>query len=70
MHCERMPCEARNVFPFNWMLGRKAKGMGYEAMIRRYISLGLVVILSLCLAGCYTDFGPVAGEPDPIPFQR
>ena len=36
-------------------------------MIRKWISLGIIVLAGLLLAGCYTDFGPVASEPAPIP---
>ena len=36
-------------------------------MIRRCVALGAVVAIGLLLAGCYTDYGPVAHEPAPIP---
>jgi protein involved in polysaccharide export with SLBB domain len=36
-------------------------------MIRRCVALGAIVVLGLLLAGCYTDFGPVADTPSPIP---
>jgi hypothetical protein len=29
------------------------------AMIGRFVSMGIVLIASLLLAGCYRDFGPV-----------
>lgn len=38
-------------------------------MIRRCVTLGAIVGLSLTLAGCYTDFGPVADAPTPNPPQ-
>jgi hypothetical protein len=37
------------------------------AMIGRFVSMGIVLIASLLLAGCYRDFGPVVAEPDPPP---
>jgi protein involved in polysaccharide export with SLBB domain len=37
------------------------------AMSKRWLSLGIVVAFGLLLSGCYTDFGPVAAQPDPIP---
>lgn len=37
------------------------------AMIKRWIAFGIVIALGLTLAGCYTDYGPVAAAPDPIP---
>ena len=36
-------------------------------MIGRFVSLGIVLIASLLLAGCYRDFGPVVAEPEPPP---
>jgi polysaccharide biosynthesis/export protein len=36
-------------------------------MINRSVSLGAICAIGLLLAGCYTDYGPVAGEPAPIP---
>jgi protein involved in polysaccharide export with SLBB domain len=36
-------------------------------MISRCLSLGAVVLIGLLLGGCYTDFGPVAASPDPLP---
>jgi len=37
-------------------------------MIKKCVSLGtILVVVGLVLAGCYTDFGPVAREPSPIP---
>jgi protein involved in polysaccharide export with SLBB domain len=40
---------------------------GCGAMMKNYVSLGVVVAIGLLLAGCYTDYGPVAAVPDPIP---
>jgi polysaccharide export outer membrane protein len=37
------------------------------AMIGRFVSMGIVLIASLLLAGCYRDFGPVVAEPEPPP---
>jgi polysaccharide export outer membrane protein len=36
------------------------------AMINKCVTLGVIAI-GLLLAGCYTDFGPVVGEPAPLP---
>jgi polysaccharide export outer membrane protein len=36
-------------------------------MIGRFVSIGIVLIASLLLAGCYRDFGPVVAEPEPPP---
>jgi polysaccharide export outer membrane protein len=36
-------------------------------MINRWISLGAVIAIGLLVAGCYTDFGPVAAVPEPLP---
>ena len=35
-------------------------------MIKRCIFLGVVIAIGLALAGCYTDYGPVAVEPTPV----
>ena len=35
-------------------------------MIGRYFRLAAIVALGLQLAGCYTDYGPVATVPDPV----
>ncbi len=35
-------------------------------MIGRFVSLGIVLIASLLLTGCYRDFGPVVAEPEPL----
>jgi protein involved in polysaccharide export with SLBB domain len=40
--------------------------MGLGAMVNRCISLWAVIVIGLLLAGCYTDYGPIAVEPDPI----
>ena len=36
-------------------------------MIRRCVTLAAMVLMGLSLGGCYTDFGPVAAAPSPIP---
>jgi polysaccharide export outer membrane protein len=36
-------------------------------MFRKWVSFGAVILVGLLLSGCYTDFGPVATEPNPIP---
>ena len=36
-------------------------------MIKISFSLGAIVAIGLLLAGCYTDYGPIAAVPDPIP---
>src|SRR3974390_310590 len=36
-------------------------------MIKSCKSFGAVIVIGLLLAGCYTDFGPVAIEPTPVP---
>ena len=36
-------------------------------MFRKWVSFGAVILVGLLLSGCYTDFGPVASEPNPIP---
>lgn len=36
-------------------------------MISKWVSFGAIILAGLLLAGCYTDFGPVASEPNPIP---
>ena len=35
-------------------------------MKNRCVAVGAVLALGLLLAGCYTDFGPIAAEPAPI----
>src|SRR5215467_15762401 len=35
-------------------------------MKSRCVAVGAVLALGLLLAGCYTDFGPIAAEPAPI----
>ncbi len=35
-------------------------------MIRNYLRLAAVAAIGLLVAGCYTDYGPVAAEPEPI----
>lgn len=41
-------------------------GIGW-AMLNRFISFGIVLIVGLLLTGCYRDFGPVVAEPEPLP---
>jgi protein involved in polysaccharide export with SLBB domain len=36
-------------------------------MIKKCITLGAMLAIGFLLAGCFTDFGPVASEPVPIP---
>jgi len=36
-------------------------------MINRCVLLATTLAIGLLLAGCYTDFGPIAGEPAPLP---
>ncbi len=36
-------------------------------MINKCVSLGAIIAIGLLLAGCYTDFGPVAASPAPVP---
>ena len=36
-------------------------------MIKRILSLGLVLAIGVLLSGCYRDFGPVVAEPEPLP---
>ena len=36
-------------------------------MFRKWVSFGVVILVGQLLSGCYTDFGPVATEPNPIP---
>jgi protein involved in polysaccharide export with SLBB domain len=55
----------RNVFSVS--VKAHPKQIRGTAMIKNCISVGAVIVVGLLLAGCYTDFGPVAGEPDPIP---
>ena len=38
-----------------------------SVMFNRCISLAVFLVMGLALAGCYTDYGPVAAEPTPIP---
>ena len=42
----------------------KSNGWGHD---QKMDLLGSDSLVGLLLAGCYTDFGPVASEPDPIP---
>jgi polysaccharide biosynthesis/export protein len=40
--------------------------MGDNAMMRRSLLWAAVLLAGLTVSGCYTDFGPVVLEPDPI----
>jgi len=47
-------------------LGFKAGARGRGIMIGRYSSWAAILAIGLQVAGCYTDYGPVAAEPEPI----
>jgi polysaccharide export outer membrane protein len=36
-------------------------------MVKKLVHLGAIIAIGLMLAGCYTDFGPVAGAPALLP---
>lgn len=36
-------------------------------MLKRVFGLWGIILLSLTVAGCYRDYGPVVAEPDPLP---
>ena len=36
-------------------------------MIKRCVSWAAIAVIGLLLAGCYTDYGPIAATPEPLP---